>query len=50
LLIVPKKVVLKGKLENGQAIIDASKFKKGIYFVEVAHEKGAVYSTKLVVE
>lgn len=44
------KVVLKGKLENGQAIIDASKFKKGIYFVEVAHEKGVVYSTKLVVE
>ena len=44
------KIILKGKLENGQAIIDSGKFKKGIYFVEVSHEKGAVYSTKLVVE
>jgi predicted alpha/beta superfamily hydrolase len=44
------KIILKGKLENGQAIIDSGKFKKGIYFVQIAQEKGIVFSAKLVVE
>jgi metallo-beta-lactamase class B len=44
------KIILKGKVENGQAIIDSRKFKKGIYFVQIVEEKGVIFSTKLVAE